>query len=463
MASPQPAPELRRILVVDDEESLRHMLGTLLRRAGYEPHAVASGSEAMTELGEKAYDVVLTDLRMPRMSGIELLEQIALRGAGAPTVIVMSAYGSFDIALEAMKKGAYDYISKPFKPDEIVLVLRKAEEREGLKRENRKLREALDKHSRTPRIVARSARMEEVLRAVRKIAEYKTTVLVTGESGTGKELVARALHDLGPRAARAFVAVNCGAIPPALLESELFGHVKGAFTDASRDKKGLFEEAEAGTLFLDEIGELPLALQVKLLRALQEEKIRRVGDTREIDIDARVVAATARDLGDEVREGRFREDLYYRLNVVHIAIPPLRDRREEIPPLIEHFLARHNQRLGTKIEGVAPDAMRLLMEYPWPGNVRELENTIEHAIVLAERARIEGENLPARVRESHDRVRVALSGSDLSIKRTTRALEEELIRRALRKTGGNRTAAARHLEISYRALLYKMKEFGILS
>ena len=435
VASPQPAPELRRILVVDDEESLRHMLGTLLRRAGYEPHAVASGSEAMTELGEKAYDVVLTDLRMPRMSGIELLEQIALRGAGAPTVIVMSAYGSFDIALEAMKKGAYDYISKPFKPDEIVLVLRKAEEREGLKRENRKLREALDKHSRTPRIVARSARMEEVLRAVRKIAEYKTTVLVTGESGTGKELVARALHDLGPRAARAFVAVNCGAIPPALLESELFGHAKGAFTDASRDKKGPFEEAEAGTPFPDEIGELPPAPQVKLLRPPQAEKIRRVGDTREIDIDA-----SSRRRPAIWATGARRA--VPRICTIASAWSTSRSRRcataRGDSPLIEHFLARHNQRLGTKIEGVAPTPCDCSWSTRGPATCASRKH--HRARHRARRTRAyRGENLPAAY-ANRDHVRGARAA-------TCRSSGRRALRRS-HPSGARKTAAiaptARH-------------------
>jgi two-component system response regulator AtoC len=376
-------------------------------------------------------------------------------------VIVMSAYGSFDVALEAMKKGAYDYISKPFKPDEIVLVLRKAEERERLRRENRALREALAGQDRSITLVARSAAMQQVLRTVAKLAEHKTTVLVTGESGTGKERVARLLHDGGPRRERTFVAVNCGAIPPTLLESELFGYKKGAFTDASRDKIGLLQQADGGTILLDEIGELPQPLQVKLLRVLQEEEIRPLGDTRDTKIDVRVVAATARDLGREVSEGRFREDLYYRLNVLPIRLPPLRDRREDIPALVEHFLGRLQARTRTRVEGITPSAMKLILDWPWPGNVRELENTIEHAVVLCEGTRIGPEDLPEKMRAQADPLRAALAGDELSIKKTGRALEEALIRRALAKTGGNRTAAAKLLEISHRALLYKIKEFGI--
>jgi len=300
-----------------------------------------------------------------------------------------------------------------------------------------------------------------VFRTIRKIAEYKTTVLIQGESGTGKELVARALHELSPRASAPFVPVNCGAIPENLLESELFGHRKGAFTDATRDKKGLFAEADGGTLFLDEIGELPLSLQVKLLRALQEEEIRRVGDTRDVKVDVRVVAATVRDLAEDVKSGRFREDLFYRLNVLPITVPPLRERMEDVPALVEHFVELNNVRLGMKVAGVSQEAMKLMMDYPWPGNVRELENTIEHAMVLSETTAVEAENLPAKVRENKDRIRLTLLSGEMSIKKTVRIIEEELIRRALKRTDGNRTSAAKILEISHRALLYKIKEYKI--
>jgi two-component system response regulator AtoC len=303
--------------------------------------------------------------------------------------------------------------------------------------------------------------MRVVFRTLEKVADYKTTVLIEGESGTGKELVARALHERSSRASRSFVAVNCGAIPGTLLESELFGHKRGAFTDASSDKRGLFEEADGGTLFLDEIGELPLALQVKLLRALQEGIIRRLGDTRDVKIDVRVVAATVRDLGLEVKEGRFREDLYYRLNVLPLRVPPLRERREDIPLLVEHFLVKNNARLGTKMRGVSPRAHKLLLEYPWPGNVRELENTVERSVVLAEGDTLDEADLPERLRAGKDAVQATLDAGELSIKKTTRVIEETLIRRALDKTRGNRTAAAKLLEISHRALLYKIKDYGV--
>jgi two-component system response regulator AtoC len=454
--------ELKRVLVVDDEENIRHMLGAVLRQEGYEVTVAESAAQALAAMEQQPIDVLLSDIRMPKLSGLELLDRVQ-RTYPRTVVIMMSAYGNVDTAIEAIKRGAYDYIAKPFKPDEVVLLLRKAEERERLKQENIKLRTEVERirGEAFGKMVARSAAMQELFKTIRKIAEYKTTVLIHGESGTGKELVARAIHNASPRAAAAFVPVNCGAIPENLLESELFGHRRGAFTDANRDKKGLFAEADGGTLFLDEIGELPLNLQVKLLRALQEEEIRRVGDTQSVRVDVRVVAATVRDLGDDVKNGRFREDLFYRLNVLPLALPPLRERMEDVPPLVEHFVALNNARLSMNVVGVAPDAMKLMMEYPWPGNVRELENTIEHSMVLSDSDQIEAENLPVKVRESKDRIRLTLLSGELSIKRTVRVIEEELIRRALKRTGGNRTGAARILEISPRALLYKIKDYGI--
>jgi two-component system response regulator AtoC len=301
----------------------------------------------------------------------------------------------------------------------------------------------------------------EIFRTITKIADFKTTVLVSGESGVGKELVARAIHERSSRKGGPFVAVNCGAIPENLLESELFGHKKGAFTDANSDRRGLFEEASGGTLLLDEIGELPLNLQVKLLRALQEDSIRRLGDTKDVKVDVRIITATHRDLAAEAKAGRFREDLYYRINVLPIAIPPLRARREDINLLIDHFLARNNARLGTHIRGLSQEARRLLLEYAWPGNVRELENTIERAMVLADADVLETSDLPERLRDALDPVQVQLATGELSIKKTSAAIEEILIRRALTKTRGNRTRAAEVLEISHRALLYKIKDYKI--
>ncbi len=454
---------LQNVLIVDDDESMRHVLTMILRDHGYDARTVASGDEALKELGARDYDVVLSDVRMPKMDGITLLREIH-RAHPELTVVVMSAYGSHDTALEAMKAGAYDYISKPFKPDEVVLVLKKAEERERLKRENVRLRGEIHREFGIENLVGQSAPLKELTRQIRKLAPVKATVLITGESGTGKELVARAIHDLSPRASMPFIAVNCGAIPEQLMESELFGHARGAFTDAVRSKKGLFGEADGGTIFLDEIGELPHALLVKLLRVLQEEEVRRVGENRSEKIDVRVVAATVRDLAKLVSEGRFREDLYYRLNVVQLQMPPLRDRAGDIPELVEHFIEKYNRRMNREppVRGADPQALEFLTSYAWPGNVRELENAIERAMVLCDGERLDVESLPDRITAPERPAPAPMSfGDELSIKKATRALEEELIRRALQRTRGNRTRAAELLEISHRALLYKIKEFGI--
>ena len=450
---------MRRVLVVDDEENLRLVLKTLLKRHGYEVETASTGEEALGLVDSFGPDVVLTDVRMPKMGGLDLLATLKAKGNDA-TVIVMSAYGNMDLAIEAMKTGAYDYVQKPFKPDEIVLALRKAEERESLRRENRALRDEIRKEHRFEDILAKSSKMQDIFRTIAKISEYKTTVLITGESGVGKELVARAVHRRSKRVGP-FVAVNCGAIPENLLESELFGHKRGAFTDAVQDRRGLFEEANGGSLFLDEIGELPLGLQVKLLRVLEDERIRRLGDTRDVQVDVRIITATHRDLIAETKAGRFREDLFYRLNVLPIPVPALRERREDIPLLIDHFLARNNGRLGTEIRGLDTEARRLLYEYSWPGNVRELENTIERAMVLSEGDMILAQDLPERVREARDPVQMQLASGELSVKKTMRIIEEILIRRALQKTKGNRTRAAEVLEISHRALLYKIKDYQI--
>ena len=451
---------MREILIVDDERGFGEMLRTLLTKDGYSVTYEPLPEKALELLGGARFDAVLCDVKMPRMPGQEFLAKSRERGDAAP-IIMMSAYGTVDTALECMKLGAYDYISKPFKADELVLTLRKLEEREGLRQENKRLKRELSRGYRLDEIVGRSAPMRKLYEIIQKVADYKSTVLVTGESGTGKELVARALHYNSSRAKHAFVAVNCGAIPENLLESELFGYVKGAFTDARQDKKGMFGEAHGGTLFLDEIGELPLALQVKLLRAIQEEEIRRVGDTRSIKVDVRIVAATVRHLPEEVEAKRFRQDLFYRLNVLPITMPPLRDRPEDIPLLVEHFIKQASQRLGKVVTKIEPDALRILTGYPWPGNVRELENTIERAAVFADGDTITRDVLPEGFVAMTDRVRLTLDSGELSIKKTTRIIEHDLITRALQTTGGNRTAAAKLLEISHRALLYKIKEYEI--
>ncbi|NUP12114.1 MAG: sigma-54-dependent Fis family transcriptional regulator [Polyangiaceae bacterium] len=451
---------MRRVLVVDDEENLRLVVRTFLRRDGYEVETASGGEEALRLIETFGPDFILTDVRMPKMGGMDLLQTLKAKGSDI-TVILMSAYGSLDLAIEAIKAGAYDYIPKPFKPEELLLTLRKAEERESLRRENRALKQEIRDKARFEELLAKSSEMQAVFKTVAKIADFKTTALITGESGVGKELVARALHHRSSRKKAPFVPVNCGAIPEQLLESELFGYRRGAFTDAVADRAGLFEQAHGGTLLLDEIGELPLPLQVKLLRVLQEETIRRLGDNKDIKVDVRILAATHRDLAAETAAGRFREDLFYRINVLTIRIPPLRERREDIPILIDHFIARNNARLQTQIRGVSPEARKLLMEYSWPGNVRELENTIERALVLCEGELVTVDDLPDRIREAHDPVQMQLASGELSIKKTTHAIEAILIRRALEKTKGNRTKAAELLEISHRALLYKIKDYAI--
>jgi two-component system response regulator AtoC len=453
----------RSVLVVDDEEPLRQLLLVILRDRGYEVRAVGGGDEALKELAARDYDLVLTDVRMPGMDGIALTRAVQARQAGA-TVIVMSAYGSHEAALEAMKAGAYDFLAKPFKPDDVVLCLRKAEERERLWRENRRLRLELRDGLSVDAVAGGSPAMEPVLRQIRKAAPQKTTVLVQGESGTGKELVARTLHDLSPRAGLPFVAVNCGALPGELLESELFGHARGAFTDAVRAKKGLAVEADGGTLFLDEVGELPLPLQVKLLRFLQEEEVRPVGDNRSLRVDVRVVAASARDLERAVAAGQFREDLYWRLAVLAVTLPPLRARPGEVAALATHFLGRFS---GLRPElgplSLAPETLQALQAHRWPGNVRELKHALERAVVLAEGPVIQPEDLPEAVRAGGARgpLDPLPAGADLSVKRAGRELEQRLIREALARTGGNRSRAAELLELSYRALLYKIRDYGL--
>jgi two-component system, NtrC family, response regulator AtoC len=449
----------RRVLVVDDEAGLRHTLTLILRDEGYDVITAEDGEAGLRLALAEAPDLVLCDVRMPRLGGLEFLARHQEEG-GTALVIMMSAYGALDTAVEAMRRGAYDYIAKPFNADEVVLTLRKAEEREQLRREVARLRRAVGETAGFEDVIGASAAMREVLDLAARVAPYPSTVLLTGESGTGKEAVARAVHRASPRAARAFVAVNCGAIPDALLESELFGHERGAFTGADRAREGLVEEAEGGTLFLDEIGELPLPLQVKLLRVLQERTVRRVGGTGERAADVRILAATARDLVTEVRDGRFREDLYYRINVVQIHLPPLRTRTEDIPLLAEHFLQRHAARLGISTPAFPRALLPLLAGYTWPGNVRELENVLERALVLSGGALSEA-HFPPHVRSGEPQFRLADDDGDLSVKRRLPSLERTLIARALERCGGNRTRAAALLDLSVRALSYKIRDYGL--
>jgi len=459
---------LRSVLVADDEASLRHVLTLVLQGQGYEVRAVGNGEEALAELEARDYDAVISDVRMPKVDGLTVLRKALARQPDL-TFVVMSAYGQPDAALAAVAAGAFDYVNKPFKPEEVVLVLKKAEERRRLVTENRRLRRSGADRGPLDRIVGSSEAVKQLHKQILKVAPVTSTVLITGESGTGKELVARALHELSPRAAMPFVPVNCGAIPPGLVESELFGHARGAFTDARNAKRGLFAEADGGTLLLDEAGELPPQAQIKLLRFLQEGEIRPVGENRSERVEVRVLAATHRDLGKLVEKGEFREDLYYRLNVVNLTLPPLRARREDVLQLARAFLLRFNRELNrqTPVTGFEPGAEELLAAYSWPGNVRELENAIERAVLLAEGNLVEVQNLPERIWSSPRSPEGSAASAegpspeDLSLKRAMRSLEERYIRAALRRTRGNRTRASELLEISHRALLYKIKEYGI--
>lgn len=447
----------KRVLVVDDEENLRHYLQMVLGEAGYQVAIAQDGEEALAKMQRQAWDIILCDIKMPKMDGMALLQTAKKKGLEG-TIIMMSAYGTVDTAVEAMKIGAYDYVSKPFNADEIILALKKAEERERLREENIRLRNEVQRDYDLENIVAQSEQMRNIFNLVKKVSQHKSSILITGDSGTGKELVARAIHYNSDRKDNPLISVNCGAIPENLLESELFGHVKGAFTDAVKSKRGLFEMAHEGTMFLDEVGELPQNLQVKLLRVLQDGEIRRVGDTQASHVDVAVIAATAKDLASEVKDNRFREDLYYRLNVLPIHIPPLRERKKDIPPLIEYFIDVYNKKLGLGIKGVAQDVMERFLQYPWPGNVRELENMIERAMILAEGDTIVVEGLLMHRQRDEES---GPESSGLSIKKNAKEMEIRLIKEALKQTGGNRVRAARMLEISHKALLYKLKDYGL--
>lgn len=453
--------QMKRILIVDDEESIRVSLQALISRNGYHTQTVSNGKEAIEIVQQADVDVAFVDVRMPEMDGIEFTRQIQRLGIPV-TIILMSAYGSIEDAKEAMDVGAYDYITKPFKTDEVVLALAKALRREGGIQKEFSIAQASESSPHTAHgIIFKSDAMLKVLSLVDKIARVESTVLIIGESGTGKELIARAIHSKSPRSANKMVPVNCGAIPENLIESELFGHKKGAFTDARADKAGLFLEADNGTLLLDEIGELPLQLQVKLLRVLQEGTFRPLGAASDLKVNVRVVAATHQNLEEKVKTGQFREDLYYRLNVLPIKLPPLREREQDISLLIEHFVQKNNQKFRANMLGVTTEAHKLLLSHQWPGNVRELENAIERAQVLAEGEYIGVQDLPNNLRQKSSIVRTVIDSGDLSIKKAVRIVEEELIRKALEQTGGNRTNAAKLLEISHRALLYKIKEYRI--
>lgn len=457
-----------RIAVIDDEQNMRHMLMSLLTRQGYEVSALANGAAAVEFCALHTVDVVLCDLRMPGMSGIEVLSRLREGNETLP-IIMMSAFATVDTAVEAMRLGAWNFITKPFKSEEILRTLEKAVEVGELKRENVELRNRVaelsgEKGDAFSTIIGESGVLHSLKEQARKVAEYNTTVLITGESGTGKELFARGLHrESGARAGGELLSVNCGSIPAELLEAEFFGHLKGAFTGANESRDGIFVAAQGGTVFLDEIGELPLDLQVKLLRVLQEREVRPVGSNVVQPVDVRVVAATARNLSEMVAEGKFRQDLLYRLNVIELHLPPLRERREDIPLLLQHFIRRFNRRFERQdcpVKRVAREALTGLLRYSWPGNVRELENAVEHAFVYCNGDELRGEDFPARTREAEAAGGCANGGfaEVYSLKEGKKLLERQFILKALEATGGNKTQAAEILELSYPSLLAKIRE-----
>ncbi len=451
-----------RLLIIDDEESMLEMLSIVTSKGGYQVTLARNGEEGLGALGKGSFSLVLCDLKMPRLDGMGFLEKAKEQGIEAP-IIMMSAYAAIEDAVAAIKAGAYDFITKPFKADEVLLTLGRAAEHMRLRRENLLLRRQIDDLQREQGLddmVGKSGVMVSFLQTVVKVAQYDTTVLITGESGTGKELVARGIHHKSGRADKPFLAVNCGGMPSSLLESELFGYVKGAFTGAEKDRKGIFQEAEGGTLFLDEIGELPPDAQVKLLRVLQEREVRPVGGARAVPVDVRVLAATARDLQKEVRVGVFREDLFFRLNVIPLHVPPLRERKDDIPLLCVHLLTKIGKKFGKPVPELSPAALALLLRHQWPGNVRELENALERAVVLADKI-ILPEHLPENLlgQESGNCLEGVLG--TFSLKKGQREMERVLIRRALDATGGNKSKAGLLLEISYPSLLSKMKEYNL--
>jgi two-component system response regulator PilR (NtrC family) len=449
-----------RVLVVDDEQSMRELLAIMLRQAGYEVSLADGGEAAVETLKTESFDLVVTDLRMRKVDGLAVLKA-AKEFSPRTVVLVVTAFASTETAVEAMKLGAYDYITKPFKLDELKLTVSNALERRRLQDENQALKRQLRRERGFENFVGRSPKMLDVFETIRKTADSGSTVMITGESGTGKELVAQALHWESNRRSGPFVSVNCGAVPETLMESELFGHVKGAFTGAVATTEGLFASAAGGTLFLDEITEIPQTVQVKLLRAIQERQVRRVGDTKDVKVDVRLIAASNRDLGKAVADGALREDLFYRLNVIPIHLPPLRDRREDIPMLVAHFIKKLAREVGRPVRGATPEAVAILEQYHWPGNIRELENVIERALVLGSTEVLEVDALPSGVRQprTRDDMAVELPSEGIDLEATLDRIERRYIQLALERVGGVQTRAAELLHVSFRQFRYKLQKF----
>jgi len=459
-----------RILVVDDEKGMRDFLEIMLKGDGFDVDVVEDGRDALDLLEKQFYDVVITDVKMPDVGGLEVLRK-AKEVSPETAVLMITAFASTETAVEAMKQGAIDYITKPFKVEEIRVILKKALERRNLERENAFLKKELGRHSSFSEMIGESPAMQRIYELIRRIADIPTNVLVTGESGTGKELVAKAIHFTSSRGNAPFVTIHCGAIPENLIESELFGHMKGSFTGAITTKAGLFEMANGGTVFLDEIGEVPLCVQVKLLRFLQDRTFRRVGGTEDLCVNVRVICATNRDLEEEVAEGRFREDLYYRLNVIRIRVPPLRERKEDIPLLADHFVKKYGKELHRAVHKISKEALRILEAYDFPGNIRELENIIERAVVLESSPVVTPESLPAELlgssvgrggpHKSAFSVDVRLPQEGIALERFVEDVEKQLICQALERTSGMKKKAARLLNVSFRSLRYRLEKYGI--
>lgn len=444
-----------RIIVVDDEPGMREFLEIMLHKDGYAIDTAADGAEAIDKIEENLFDLAIVDIQMPVLNGIEVLKKINEKSPDT-TVIMITAYASHETAIEAMKLGAYDYITKPFKIDEIKLVIKKALDKKKLERENTRLRKELETQYGFGNIIGRSPSIVKVFELIKRVAELNVNVLIAGESGTGKELVARAVHYSGSRRDNPFVPVNCGAIPEQLMESELFGYKKGAFTGAVRDKIGLFEEADDGTIFLDEIGDLPLHLQVKLLRVIEDKMIRPLGSTEPVHIDVRIIAATNKKLEEEVAAGAFREDLFYRLNVIKITLPPLRERRIDVSPLAIHFINKYSKEMGKDVRGISPKALEILENYHYPGNVRELENIIARCVALESSNVIRQETLPQLV-TGRDYLDLDTSfSSSSSLDTLLGNVEKKMIEKALGNTNGNKTEAAKLLGITLRSLRYRL-------
>jgi two-component system response regulator PilR (NtrC family) len=453
-----------KLLVADDEQSMREFLDIMLKKEGYKVSLASNGEEVLKLAERDIFDLILMDIRMPKLDGIAVLKKI--KALSPETIVIMiTAYASADTAIRAMKEGAYDYVTKPFKVDEIKLIIRNALEKKNLQKENILLKQVVRDRYHFDNIIGQSPKMLALYDLLEKVGPTKTNILIAGESGTGKELVAKAIHYNSPRKDKPFVTLNCGAIPELLIESELFGHMRGAFTDAIATKKGLFEMADEGTIFLDEISELPLLMQVKLLRVLQDKEFKRVGGTEDIRVDVRIMSATNKDLEEAVTEKRFREDLFYRLNVIQIKLPPLRDRREDISPLTMHFLKKYSEELNKHITGISPETLRILLNYDYPGNVRELQNIIERAVALESTQELTPQNLSSYLDQQPSlkkgSIDLDIPNEGLDLEKVVEELERNLLLKALDRTKGIKKKAAELLHINFRSMRYRLEKYGL--